>query len=333
MNPAIAKFVQLQERGQELKAWFTNFLEHKNRGFSLRVLPSGDFGVWEWAGQNMEMPSDKALDLGAFFVGLRSCLDIALYRVSQEAIAEGRTRPKNIRFPVLQHEEKWRPSTVSWLSKEDRQKVLRAQYFGDRRNYSINVWLVNEFAICDKHYSLLQLEMGTTGWGQMGSKHGIPFSWAMDLGLGEPDSEGWYPISKVHGLSSNRLEDGEVVIEGALGGLAVSGTLPMLDLRFADGLVLNAECSEKPLSMMSIVEAIDQATWEIRDILSILTGAITMVSDEEINATNMVNHEQRLDWAQRAIQIYLHIPKDKSVRPNWLMRLDELPLGSHNLSE
>ena len=333
MNQAIAKFEQLQESGRELMAWFISFLERKNHEFSLRVLPSGDFGVWEWTGQTIDIPSHKAVELGAFFVGLRSCLDIALYRRSQQAIAEGRTRRKNIRFPILQHAEKWRSGTVSWLGEEDRQKVLRAQHFGDRRRYSTSVWLVNELAICDKHHSILQLELGTSGWGQMGSQDGISASWAKDLGLGEPDSEGWWPTFKIHGLSSNQIKERGVVIEGPLGGLASAGTLPMLELRFADDLGINENCSQKPLSTLSIVEAINQATWEIRDILAILTGAIAMVADEEIEAVNMENHKQRLDWAKRAIQIYRHIPKDKSVRPNWLMRLDELPLGSYDLSE
>ena len=101
MTEAIEKFKWAERKGQSLCAWFTEFLNSKREDFKLEILPPGDIGVWKWTGEDIAIPIEKSLELGEFMASLRSCLDIAIYEMSKEAIKEGNCEALRGQIPHL----------------------------------------------------------------------------------------------------------------------------------------------------------------------------------------------------------------------------------------
>ena len=290
----------------------------------LEILPTGDYGIWRWTGSKISVPAEKSWELGEFMIGLRSCLDNAVYEMSQQAVIEGRVKRSNIQFPVLRRSESWKSSTVSWLSETDRQRVRQAQRFGERRSYDVDIVVVNALANCDKHRSLVRVVLGSASCGLIGGKNRVSLSRAKDLGLGPPDPQGWYTASNLQGFDAGRTENSKIAAGGPLGGLAVTGTIPTIELHVASDLELEDDGDKKRLARVSVVEAIKQAMCEVSDILGILLDGVNQVTDQEIIDPKINDHAAIMASAVDALQIYHNIPLDKSLRSGWSMRLGQL---------
>ena len=324
MTTAMEKFTWIERKGQSLCAWFTQFVNCKSRDFILEILSPGDYGVWKWAGDDFKIPPEKSWELGEFMIGLRSCLDVAVYEMSRKAVSKGLIKPSRVNFPILRSGRFWTDSTVSWLTESDRQRVKQAQRFAERRSYDVDVVLINALANCDKHRSLVRVAVSSAACGQIGGDNRISFAQAKDLGLGSPDPQGWYTASTAQGSSAGTTKNSKFVTGGPLGGLAITGTIPTIHLHVADDLELDDEDDMKRLAQMPVVEAIKQATYEIRDILSILADGTERVTDQEITDGKNRYYSTMMAAASEALQIYQSIPLDKDLRPGWSMHLKQL---------
>ena len=301
-----------------------NSRNSQSKEFMLEILPPGDYGVWRWTGDEIAIPAEKSWELGEFMIGLRSCLDNAVYEMSRQAVIEGLVKRSSIQFPILRRSESWKTSTVSWLNETDRQRVRQAQRFGERRSYDIDIVIVNALANCDKHRSLVRVAVGSASCGQIGGKNGISFSRAKDLGLGPLDPQGWYTASTIRGFDAGKTENGKFVTGGPLGGLAITGTIPTIELHVANDLELDDEDDKKRLARVSVVEAIKQAMYEVRDILGILVDGANQVTDREVTDAKINDHTTMIASAVEALQIYQNVPLEKSLRPGWSMHLRQL---------
>ena len=329
MTTATEKYQWIEHKGQSLCAWFTQFQKSKSRNFLLEIAPPGDIGVWRWTGEDIEIPAEKSWEFGEFMIGLRSCLDIAVYQMSQDAIRKRTVKRSRVNFPILRSINDWKSGTVFWLNESNRQRVRQAQRFGERRRYDIDIVLINELANCDKHRSLVRVGVSSATCGQIGGKNGISFARAKGLGLGPVDSQGWYSASTVHGFRPSATENGKVVTRGPLGGLAITGTIPTMQLQIASDPDLDDEDDKRRLARVSVMEAIKQAMYEVRDILGILEDRTEKVTDEEITNGKINDHINLLASAADALQIYQNIPLEKNLRPCWSMHLEQLG-GCHS---
>lgn len=324
MNTATEKFEWIEHKGKSLCDWFTQFLNSGRKDFLLEIVPPGNIGVWRWTGKDIEIPAEKNWELGELMIGLRSCLDIAVYQMSSEAVRTGQIKRSRVHFPILRDSSSWTKTTASWLSESDRQRVKQAQRFGNRRSYDIDTVLINALANCDKHRSIVRTAVSTGSCGQIGGKNGISFARAKDLGLGSADSQGWYTASTTQGISTHKSKKGQFVASGPLGGLALTGTIPTIELRIATDLGLDDEDDQKRLARVPVVEAIIQAMNEVRDILAILDqGSVQIAHQKEPNAIYN-EHKNKLESAVEMLQIYQKIPIKRKLRPGWSMHLKQL---------
>ena len=324
MTTATEKCKWIERKGQSLCAWFTQFRNSQNREFVLEILPPGDYGVWRWTGDEVAIPAEKSWELGEFMIGLRSCLDNAVYEMSRHAVTSGLVKRSSIQFPILHRSESWKTSTVSWLDETDRQRVRQAQRFGEKRKYDIDIGIINALANCDKHRSLVRVSMGSASCGQIGGKNSISFSRAKDLGLGPQSPQGWYTASTVRGFNPGTTEKDKFVTGGPLGGLAMTGTIPRIELRFANDLDLDDENAKKRLAQVSIEQVIKQAMYEVKDILEILVGGAKQATEQEVTDAIVNDHTAMIESAVEALQVYQNIPLDKNLRPGWSMHLRQL---------
>ena len=324
MNTAAKKFEWIERKGNSLCDWFAQFLNSARTNFLLEIVPPGDIGVWRWTGKDIEIPAEKRWELGELMIGLRSCLDIAVYQMSSEAVRKEQVKRSRVHFPILRSSSSWTKAAVSWLSESNRQRVKQAQRFGNRRNYDIDVVLINALANCDKHRSMVRTVVSSTSCGQIGGKNGISFARAKDLGLGPVDSQGWYTASSTQSINTGKSKKGQFVMSGPLGGLALTGTMPTMELRISTGLELDDEDDKKRLAQVSVVEAITQAMNEVRDILAILgEGSVQVTHQKESNAIYN-EHKNISDSTVEMLQIYQKIPVQRELRPGWSMHLKQL---------
>ena len=328
MDEAVAKFNRLEQRGQALCKWFDKFIEDNGQEFVLKILPSGDYGTWEWTGGNVDIPVEKILELGELMAGLRSCLDLELYQMSREEVERRLVKRRQISFPCLRHADSWHENTVPWLTGIKRQRIRQAQRFGERRKRNIDCVVLSTLASYDKHRALIQAEIGGASYGQIGGEDGISKAWATELGLGSEES-GWYSVGTVHGGARGKMGKGNVVVEGPLGGMALMGTIPTVQIRFSGDLELDDEDDRKRLARASVPGAIKQVTWEVRDILEIMSVGTTKMADSEVSEFHIEHFQGRMELATRAAQIYRHIPQSRDARVGWSMHLKQLP--SHSL--
>ena len=324
MNTATEKFEWIEAKGKSLCDWFTQFLYSGRKDFLLEIAPPGDIGVWRWTGEDIKIPAEKSWELGEFMTGLRSCLDIAVYQVSTEAVRKGLVRRSGVRFPILRSSNSWTKATASWLSESNRQRVRQAQRFGKRRSYDVDIVLINALANCDKHRSIVRIAVSSASCGQIGGKNSISFARAKDLGLGPVDSQGWYTGSTTQGFRTGKSKKGQFVTGGPLGGLALTGTIPTMELRIANDLELDDEDDKKRLARVSVVEAITQAMDEVREILAILGEGTVQVTRKNVSDTKYSEHKDMLGSAAEMLQIYQNIPIQRELRLGWSMHLKQL---------
>ncbi|MDE2814869.1 MAG: hypothetical protein OXM01_17720 [Gemmatimonadota bacterium] len=324
MTTAKEKLEWIEQKGRSLCTWLTQFQHSKSKDFLLEVLPPGDIGVWRWVGGDIEIPTAKSWELGEFMIGLRSCLDIAVFQMSQEAIEKGLVKRSAVHFPILRNGSAWKQSTVSWLNESSRQRVRQAQRFGERRSYDVDIVLINALANCDKHRSLVSVAVSSAACGQIGGKNSISFSRAADLGLGPVDSQGWYTASTSQGSSKGETESDRFVTRGPLGGLAITGTIPTMQFHINVDLELDDEDDKKRLARVSVVEAIKQATYEVRDIIGILEDGTRKVTDEKIAIEKTNDYREMMASATEALQIYQNIPLERNLRSGWSMHLKKV---------
>ena len=154
LQQAVAKFRRLEKRATELCEELTGFEEEKGREFALSIGESGNRGVWEWTGGDRSLPDDVCLKLGELMVGLRACLDIAVYEMSEHAIACGRVSRNQVSFPCVRESVQWTDRTVHWLDEETRQLVRTVQRFTDRQRH-VDCAVIGALAAQDKHRGLL----------------------------------------------------------------------------------------------------------------------------------------------------------------------------------
>lgn len=324
MTTATEKYKWIERKGQSLCAWFTQFRNSQNREFTLEILPPGDYGVWRWTGGEVAIPAEKSWELGEFMTGLRSCLDNAVYEMSRHAVNAALVNRSTIRFPILHSSESWKTSTVSWLNQTERQRVRQAQRFGEHRKYDVDIGIINALANCDKHRSLVRVSMRSASCGQIGGKNGISFSRAEDLGLGPRSPQGWYTASTVQGFNPGMPGKDKFVTGGPLGGLAITGTIPRIELHVANDLDLDDEDAKKRLAQVSIEQVIKQAMYEVKDILGILVGGVKQATEQEVTDAKINDHMTTIESAVEALQIYQNIPLEQSRRSGWSMRLGQL---------
>ena len=324
MTEAIEKFKWAECKGQSLCAWFTEFLNSKRKDFKLEILPPGDIGVWKWAGEDIAIPIEKSLELGDFMASLRSCLDIAIYEMSQKAIKRGIVKSYEVKFPILRSSNLWKNSTVSWLSQSNRQRVKKAQRFGERRDYDMDIVLINSLSNCDKHRSIVSVLLSSAACGQIGGENAVSFAWAKDLGLGSRDTEGWHTAVSVQVSCATEKERDKFELRGPLGGLALMGTIPTMQLRFSNDLELDNEDDKRRLAQVSVVEAIYQSVNEVRSILGILLDETEQVTEDEMSSGEINDHKNTMPSATEYLQIYKEIPPDASLRTGWTMHLKEI---------
>ena len=233
-------------------------------------------------------------------------------------------RRSRVSFPILRSSNSWTKATVPWLRESNRQRVRQAQRFGERRSYDVDIVLINALANCDKHRSIVRVAVSSASCGQIGGKNGISFARAEDLGLGPLDSQGWYLASTIQGFSAGATENGKFVTRGPLGGLAITGTIPTMQLHIATDLEWDDEDDKKRLARVSVVGAIKQAMYEVRDILGILADGTEQVTDKEISHASINDHKNMIALAAEVLQIYRNIPLEKNLRPGWSMHLKQL---------
>ena len=181
VSAALLSFMDKQEL---LCDWFAQFLNSGRKDFLLEIVPPGDIEVWRWTGEDIEIPAEKSWELGELMIGLPSCLDIAVYQMSSEAVRKEQVRRSRVHFPILRSSNSWTKATASWLSESNRQRVRQAQRFGNRRRYDVDVVLINALKNCDKHRSIVRTTVSSASCGHIGGKNGISFARAKDLGLG-----------------------------------------------------------------------------------------------------------------------------------------------------
>ena len=324
MNTATKKFQWIEHKGKLLCDWFTQFLNSGRKDFLLEIVPPGDIGVWRWTGEDIEIPPEKSWELGELMIGLRSCLDIAVYQMSSEAVRKEQVRRSRVHFPILRSSTSWTKATASWLSESNRQRVRQTQRFGNRRRYDVDVVLINALANCDKHRSIVRTTVSSASCGQIGGKNGISFARAKDLGLGPADSKGWHTASTTQGFNTGKSKKGQFVTGGPLGGLALTGTIPTMELRIANDLELDDEDDKKRLARVSVVEAITQAMNEVRDILAILGKETVQVTHQKLSNKKYNEHKNMLESADEMLQIYQETPIQMELRLGWSMHLKQL---------
>lgn len=319
LHQAVAKFRRLEKRATELCDELSRFEEEKGREFALSIGESGNLGVWEWTGGDRGLPDDMCLELGELMVGLRACLDVALYEISEQAIACGRVRPNHISFPCLRESTQWNDRTLGWLDEEKRKLVRTVQRFSDRQ-CDVDCAVIGALAAHDKHRGLLELKIVGGSRGVVGA---IGYVWANELGLGQPGPDGYSYAGKIHGTPVEAHGRDNVVIEGPLGGLALMGTMPSVSTRYASTLVMDHEADKERLSHIPVSESIEQAVGEVAEILEVLGGGALGVSVRD--ARRSYAHAVTMTaLAAEAASVYGRVPRDASARPGWRMHLREM---------
>ena len=321
---AVVKFRHLEKRALDLCDCYLNFEKEKRREFALCILDSGNQAVWEWTGGDRELPDDICLRLGELMVGLRACLDVALYEISENERALGHVKPNQITFPCFRRSEQWNDHTLRWLGEEKRQRVLNAQRFADRQKRDVDCVIIGVIASHDKHRGLLELTMG---YGSRGVYGAIDSAWASELGLGRRGSDGYFEAFTTHGTPVIMYGRRNVVIEGPLGGLALSGTVPSTAIRYASNLFMDNEDDKERLSRVSVFDSIEQALSEVAEILEIFGGGDERASLPYFELQSDTRIEMLTAMAEEAASIYGRVPQEASERPGWRVHLREV--GRH----
>ena len=319
------KFRRLEKRALELCECCSRFEKEKGQEFALSILDSENRAVWEWTGGDRELPYDICLELGELMVGLRACLDIALYEISETERVSGNVKPNQITFPCLRESEHWNERTLRWLGKEKRQRVLNAQRFADRQKRDFDCVIIGVIASQDKHRGLLELSMG---YGSRGVYGAIDTAWASELGLGRAGSDGFFKAAKIHSTPTRIHGQNNVVIEGPLGGLALSGTVPTASVRYASNLLLDNKEDKERLSRVSVFDSIEQALDEVAEILEILGGNNVRASLPKFDLQSDFRMERLTTLAEEVASIYRRVPQVASERPGWRVHLREIATGS-----
>ena len=326
---AVAKFRYLERRAMDLWDRLARFEEEKGSEFALWIPESGDRGVWEWTGGDLGLPEDMCLELGEIMAGLRSCLDVALYEVSEEARTLGHVKRNQISFPCLRRSEDWTDGTLSWLADEKRECVLRAQRFSGPNRRDIDCAVIGALAAQDKHRGLLELTMGGGSKGFVGA---VSRAWARELGLGRQGPDGYFNMGTTYGTPTKILGRDNVVVEGPLGGLALIGTIPWVSIGYASNLEMDHEEDKQRLGRVSVFDSMDQALSEVAEILSSLGGAEVPLSVGGAVRRSDPTAEMPATLAAEATSIYGHVPRVASDRPGWWIHLREVREDLHRRS-
>ena len=266
---AVTKFRYVEMRALDLLDRLARFEEEKGSEFALCISECGKRGVWEWTGGDVGLPDEHCLELGETMAGLRSCLDLALYEVSEKERILGRVRRRQISFPCLRAPEDWTDRTLSWLDDEKWERVRAVQRFSDGQNRDIDCVVIGALAALDKHRSLLELAMVGSSRGVFGA---VDHAWVRDLGLGRRSPDGYYEVGTTHGTPANIPGRENVVLDGPLGGLALMGAIPSVSIRYASDLEMDHEEDEQRLGRVTVFESIGQALSEVAEILEALGG-------------------------------------------------------------
>ena len=313
----------------DLRDRLARFEEEKGSEFALWIPESGDRGVWEWTGGDLGVPEDMCLGLGEIMAGLRSCLDVALYEVSEEARTLGHVKPNQIKFPCLRRSEEWTVGTLSWLGDGKRECVLAAQRFSGSHRRDIDCAVIGALAAQDKHRGLLELTMGSESSGFIGA---VSPAWARELGLGRQGPDGYFNLATTHGTPTKILGRDNVVVEGPLGGLALSGTIPGVSIRYASNLEMDHEEDKQRLGRVSVFDSMDQALSEVAEILGSLGGGeVPQVVRGGVRRSDLTA-EMSATLAAEAASIYGGVPRVASERPGWRIHLREVRERLHHPS-
>lgn len=318
---AVAKFRYLERRALQLQDRLARLETEKGSEFALCIQDSGDRGVWEWTGGTLGVPEDHCLELGEIIAGLRSCLDMCLYEASEEARTLGRVRPSQVGFPCLRRSEDWTDRTLSWLDAEKRERVLAVQRFSDRDHRDVDCVVIGALAAQDKHRSLLELKIAGASRGVVGA---VDPAWARDLGLGRRGPDGFYEVSTVHGTPTKMLGRDNVVVEGPLGGLALTGAIPSVRIRYAGDLEMDHEENKQRLGRVTVVESIDQALSEVGETLEALCGGDVRSSGHGVEHRSDLGPEALTAMGAEVAAIYGGVPRRASERPGWRIHLREV---------
>ena len=319
LRQAVAKFRRLEKRATELCDELIRFEEVKGREFALSIGESGKLGVWEWTGGDRSIPDDICLEVGEVMVGLRACLDIAVYEMSEPAIACGRVRRNQVSFPCVRESLQWTDRTVDWLDEEMREKIRKVQRFAGRQR-DVDCAVIGALAAQDKHRGFLELVIVGGSRGAVGA---IDYDRASELGLGQSRSDEYVDLGKIHGTPVVVHGRENVVIEGPLGGLALMGAVPLVSARYASNLDMDYEVDRERLNHVSVTESIEQAICEVGEILEVLGSGDLVVSfrDGKQSCSHMVLME---DLVAEAASIYGRVPRAATARSGWRMHLREL---------
>ena len=318
---AVRKFRYLEERAMKLQSRLLRFEIDKGSEFALCIQKSGDRGIWVWPGGNLSLPEDQCLELGEIMVGLRSCLDVALYEISEDARALGRVRRNQINFPCLRRSQDWTDRTLSWLDADKRERVLAVQRFSDRTNRDVDHVVIGALAAHDKHRSLLELKMVRVSKGFVDA---VDPDWARNLGLGRRGSNSFYEGCKIHGMPLKIQGFDNVVIEGPLGGLAHMGAIPWVSIGYAGDLEMDYEEDKRRLGRVTVLESMDQSLSEVAEILEALGGCDVRSSVRGVERRSDFSAEGLTAVAAEVASIYGSVPSQVSERPGWRIHLRDV---------
>ena len=152
----------------------------------------------------------------------------------------------------------------------------------------------------------------------------IGSAWARELGLGQRGPDGYFEGGTTHGTPVRMYGRSNVVIEGPLGGLALTGTVPSASIRYASNLFMDHEDDKKRLSSVSVFESIEQALSEVAEILEMLGGSNVRASIPDFELQSDSRMGMLTGSAEEVTSIYGRVPPVASERPGWRIHLREV---------